>query len=119
LQSRFAGTVLGAGLRDEAGAPLGKDYMVVTRKVGGRDVRVGIVGLLSRALLAESGGAAAVKAESVTSVLARLRPILRWDADVRVLLYHGPRAEAEQIARDHPEFDIIVFAHAGDHAAPE
>src|SRR5207248_2534947 len=116
LQGRFHGAFLAAGLRDETGMPLGKEYTIVMRKIGDRDLRVGVVGMVSRAILAGSSGSA-VKAEAAESVLARLQAVLRRNADVLVLLYHGPRSEAEQLAKGHPEYDLVVFAHAGDHAA--
>jgi hypothetical protein len=51
--------------------------------------------------------------------LEPLQEALKADAERRILLYHGARAEAERVARQFPGlFQLILCAHAGDRPDP-
>ncbi len=79
-------------------------------------MRVAVTGLLSaqyKDILAATSPE--IRLEDPEAALQRLQPDLSRSGDVRVLLYHGPKAEADELARRFPLFQLVVFAHEGDH----
>jgi len=115
LGARFKGALLCANARDDKGAPLFKESVVLKRQAAGRPVRVAIVGLISE----QYGDAIHTLSPEVTietpeTTLKRLMPPLLAQSDVRILLYHGPKAEAEALAQQFTMFQLVVCAHEGD-----
>jgi hypothetical protein len=116
LQTRFKGSLLCANARKADGTALLGEFRVVERQVAGKKVRVAVVGLLSERFKDEVAAAdPEIVLESPDAALEQLKPQLTARADVRVLLYHGPRDEAEELARQFPLFQVVVAAHEGDH----
>jgi hypothetical protein len=116
LQGRFKGALLCANARKADGAPLFGEYVVVNREVAGKPARVLIAGMLSDQFAPQVTALNLdVSLEAPSAALERLRAVIAARGDIRVLLYHGPKAEAEQIARQFPIFHLIVCAHEGDH----
>jgi hypothetical protein len=115
LGARFKGTLLCANARDDKGAPLFKEETLLTRQIAGRTVRVAVIGLIS-----EQYGdtihtlSPDVTIESPEAALKRLMPPLLAQSDVRILLYHGPKTEAEALAQQFTMFQLVVCAHEGD-----
>jgi hypothetical protein len=114
LQARFKGAILCGNVLKEDGTPLLSEQTTVTRTVDGRPIRVALAGVLS-----EQYGQPLVtlnpdlKVQPVEDALRRVAPSLA-SADVRILLLHGSRVEAETIAQTFPLFQLIVCAHEGD-----
>ena len=116
LQPRFKGALLSANARTADGKPLFEELVVTERKVAGKPVKVVITGVLSEqfheaAKLLNPG----VRFEAPAEALERLKPQILAGGEIRVVLYHGPMAEAEEIARQFPFFTLIVAGHEGDH----
>jgi hypothetical protein len=57
--------------------------------------------------------------ESPEQALDRIAPSLVAQSDVRVLLFHGQKADAEALARRYPDFRLVVYAHELDHPHEE
>lgn len=116
LQDRFKGAFLCANARRMDDSRPFKEIAVVRRTVAGRPVRVVLAGLLSEQYAPQVAAVNPdVKIESALETLAALAPRLTAQGEARVLLYHGPRGEAEEIARRFPLFHLLVYAHEGDH----
>jgi hypothetical protein len=116
LQARFRGTFLSANVRRAGGEEFLKPFAVVTRDLDGQSVKVIVVGVLARSLadtvrLLNPD----LQVEPPDAALERLEPEIRARAERRILLFHGPKAEAEEIARRFPMFQLVVYAHEGDH----
>jgi 2',3'-cyclic-nucleotide 2'-phosphodiesterase (5'-nucleotidase family) len=119
LQARFQGTLLCGNVCGPDGKPLFADKISVEREVDGKKTRVVIVGLISDSfgdLLRARMADAAI--QSPESVLERLAPTLATEGSVRVLLYHGPKAEAESLVQRFPLFQVVVTAHDSDDPTP-
>jgi len=116
LQDRFKGAFLCANARRADGAPLFKEFAVVRRTVGGRAVRIVLVGLLSEQFAASIQAVNPdVTVEPAAETLKRLEPAAAAQGDIHLLFYHGPKAEAEALAGQFPRFQLVVCAHEGDH----
>jgi len=115
LEHRFQGALLCANARKSEGSSHFKEYAVVLRKIAGRSVRVVVIGLLS-AQFAESVQALnpEVRLEPPAETLQRLQSEIVEEGEVYLLLYHGPKAEAAEIARAFPFFHLVVHAHQDD-----
>jgi hypothetical protein len=118
LQARFKGALLSANVCGMDGSPLFKESAIITREIAGRTLRIALVGLLSEQF-AETVRSVNpdLQVKSPAEVFARLEPELAARSDVRLLLYHGPREEAEDLARRFPGVQLIAYTHAGDHPA--
>lgn len=118
LQARFKGALLCANARKADGSSLFKERANIQRTVAGRPVRVTIIGLLSNQFAEEVHLLAPdVQLEDPTATLERLQAGMSAISDVRILLYHGPRAEAEDLVRRFGQFQLVLYAHEGDHSA--
>ncbi|MEO0249080.1 MAG: hypothetical protein ABIN58_05955, partial [candidate division WOR-3 bacterium] len=117
LQAKFRGTILCANVRKADGTPLFKEYGLLKREVQNQSVQIAVVGVISEALenqIRERNPE--VKVEPASAALERLQEILP-SSDVRILLYHGPKVEAEKLAERFPQFQMVVYAHGGDYTA--
>ncbi|GBC92242.1 Cytochrome c-554 [bacterium HR15] len=119
LQQRFQGKMLCGNVVDSAGKPLFDAFTLLDTSHNGRTVQVLVVGLLSERY------ADTIRQRNpdlqVLPALQRLdelREQLSTAGELRILLWHGSQQEAEQIAKQHPYFDLIVYAHAGDGPLP-
>jgi hypothetical protein len=115
LEQRFRGKMLCGNVVDGSGKPLFDAFTLLEKQHAGHPVKVLVVGLISeqhastiRQYVPE------VQVIPAAQKLERLRQQLSAAADLRILLWHGNQQEAEQIARQHPYFDLIVCAHCGD-----
>lgn len=119
IQSRFRGAILCANLLGPDGKPALKETTTVTRTVQGKPHTVTIVGLLSDQLASPMPATAQeLSVEAPSKSLDRLLPALRRAPGTRILVYHGPKAEAEQLVRAYPLFSLVLYAHAGDVPSP-
>lgn len=115
LQARFKGTILCSNVLKPDGSPLFGQTTIVNRRVGGKAARIAIAGVLSEqyepSIIALNPG---LKMQPAEEALTRIAPALST-ADVRVLLFHGPKSDAIELAKRFPIFQLIVCAHEGDH----
>jgi hypothetical protein len=115
LQQRFQGKMLCGNVVDGGGKPLFDAFTRVEKRHEGRTVRLLIVGLISEQyapIIRQY--APEVQVIPATQKLEELREQMGGTVDLRILLWHGNQQEAEQIARQHPDFDLIIYAHGGD-----
>jgi hypothetical protein len=117
LQARFKGALLCANVRRADGTAPFKEYAAFQRLVGDHGVRIVIVGLLSdqfadvvQALDPD------LRVESPAARLEQLEPEVAAQGAVRVLLYHGPKAEAATLGRRFNGFQLVVYGHEADRA---
>ena len=114
LKRRFSGALL-CGNASVGGERLFPQDVIRLNHLGPRWARVGIVGLLSPTFQDEVAAAVpGVTLSSPAITLRALAPVLSTGAEIRVLLYHGPRSEAMDLARQFPFFQLIIDAHEGD-----
>jgi len=119
LQQRFQGKVLCGNVMDSGGKPLFDAFTLVEKNHDGRRLKVLIVGLISeRYADAIRQRNPELQVIPAMSHLDALREQLRTTGELRILLWHGTQQEAEQIAREHPYFDLIIYAHGGDGPLP-
>ncbi len=116
LQSRFKGAMLCANLRRADGSPVFKEWSVLSRALGGKGAKVVVTGLLSEQF-ADAVAAADpdCKLEPPAQRLEQMDAALVAAGELRILLYHGPLAEAEALATRFPHFRLVIAAHEGDH----
>jgi hypothetical protein len=116
LQARFKGTLLCGNVLKQDGAPLFGESTVMNRQVGGKPVKVAVAGVLSeqyeQPITALNPD---LKVQPAEEALTRIAPALATAGDVRVLLFHGPKSEAVELAKKFPVFQLVVCAHEGDH----
>jgi hypothetical protein len=78
-------------------------------------VNIAIIGLISEqyadGIHALSPG---VTIESADVALKRLMPQIAARSDVRILIYHGSKAEAEALAKQFEGIHLVLCAHEGD-----
>lgn len=117
LEHRFQGTLLCGNARKLDGSALFTEYTVVSRTVAGRLVRVVVIGLLS-GQFAEPIQALNpdMRLELPEETLQRLRPEIVGQGEVYLLLYHGSKSEAVEMARTFPFLHLVVYAHQEDPA---
>jgi len=116
LQKRFKGVFLCGNVCKPDGPSLFKEYTLIKRDLSRKPVRIVLTGLLSEQFRESVQSAnPEVRLESPFKTLERLQAEINRQDDVRILLYHGPRSEAEQLARRFTFFQIIVCAHEGDY----
>lgn len=113
LKARFSGALLCGNARvamAEGDRPFAAQCLV-TRSLGGRRSRLALVGVLSPSYAAEVASACpGVTLEDPSVTLARLPEA---EAEVRILLYHGPMEELRRLVRRFPRFHLAVAAHEG------
>ncbi|MCS7066611.1 MAG: hypothetical protein NZL85_10135, partial [Fimbriimonadales bacterium] len=115
LQQRFRGKMLCGNVVDSNGKPLFDAFALLEKSHQGRKVKVLVAGLISE----QYADAIRQRNPDLQVLPARqrldtLRPQLSTTGELRILLWHGSQQEAEQIAQQHPYFDLIVSAHGGD-----
>jgi hypothetical protein len=116
LRARFKGGLLCANARKTDQSPHFQEIMSIDREVAGRKVKVTVVGVISEQFKTQiSAINPEVQIEDPTVTLERLKPDLLSASDVRILLYHGPRSEAETLAERLGCFQLVVCGHEGDH----
>ncbi len=116
LRARFKGGLLCANARKADGSPHFQETTSVDREVAGRKVKVTVVGVLSEQFKAQITAInPEVQIEDPTTTLERLKPELVSASEVRILLYHGSRSEAEALADRLGCFQLVVCGHEGDH----
>jgi predicted CXXCH cytochrome family protein len=115
LQARFKGTLLCANVLKADGSPLLAESVTVERMVDGKPVKIAVAGVLcvqnEQPLVTLNPD---LKVQPAEEALKRVEPKLAA-ANVRVLLFHGPKAEAVSLAQAFPTFQLVVCAHEGDH----
>lgn len=115
LQVRSTASFLCANAVDAEGNPLFASEIDVHRSVDGKQATITIVGLLSDSLF-EGAQTPGVSFQPAVDTLAQI--VNRWrstgKAQLRILLYHGPTSEAEELAKRFPQLDLIVTAHNSD-----
>lgn len=114
LQVQFKGTML-CGNVLEGGNPIFEAFTLLKRTHQGRPIQVLVVGMFSErhaeALLRANP---ALRVVPVREQLDALRPQIEAQGDLRVLLLYGDQAHAEEVAKAHPYFHLIVYANSGD-----
>ena len=96
--------LLGANLVDAAtGQPVAKPSVIVTK--GGW--RIAIVGIMDARIAPEDLGRG-LRIDAPANSLARLLPSLKSQSDFRVLLAFTDQAGLYALAREFPEFDLIL-----------
>ena len=105
-RARF--TVLGANVADSAGRPFPgvRPHVVLTRAVGGRAVRVGIVGVV----IASNQPRWVRLADPIAAARAAARR-LRDSVDVLVALTHLSVEDDGRLADEVPELDLVLGGH--------
>jgi len=104
---------ISANLADSSGQRFLPAYTVIERIIGGKKIRVAVIGVLSdRAAdhLAEQQqfDLTVLDADqAVTNTLDRLKA----KADLRILLAHAGAEEALALARKHPQLDLVIYSH--------
>jgi hypothetical protein len=117
LQARFKGALLCANVRRAEGTALFQEYTAIRRMAGDHGVRIVIVGLLSDQFAdAVQALDPDLRVESPAARLERLEPELAARGELRVLLFHGPKAEAAALGRQFKGFQLVVYGHEADHA---
>jgi hypothetical protein len=116
LQSRFKGVVLSANALGEDNSPIFKPFALVRKEINGGLRKVAIIGVIS-AQFAENVTPfnPELRIENPEKSIERVKQEMVSASDFRVLLYHGSKAEAQDLARQFPIFDLVVFSHEGDH----
>jgi 5'-nucleotidase/UDP-sugar diphosphatase len=102
--------------------PVFKPYSVVEAKgTSGKPVRIGVLGVIRYSPVWQKAGpagdnlATAQPAEMIRSYL----PELRKEADLVVLLAAISKEDAQDLAREFPEIDLIVGAYGGIYSSVE
>ena len=91
-------------------------YTVVERPVGGRTLRVAVIGVLSpsvRDYLAEQAEVSVTVLDAERAIASALQR-LKGKADMRVLLAHAAPEEALAWGRAFPELDVVVYSHEAE-----
>jgi len=115
LKQRFRGKMLCGNVVDASGKPLFDAFTLLEKQHEGRIVRMLVVGLISERYASTIRQyVPEVQVIPAAQKLEKLREQFSKAADLHILLWHGNQQEAEQIARQHPYFDMIVYAHGGD-----
>jgi hypothetical protein len=115
LQARFKGALLCANVLQQDGKPLFSESTSLTRQIEGKPVKIAVAGVLSEQLAAPIPALnPGLKVHPAVAALARIAPSLA-SADVRILLFHGPKTEAADLAKQFPMFQLVVCSHEGDH----
>jgi predicted CXXCH cytochrome family protein len=115
LQARFQGKILCANAMDADGRPVFNQSVILEKEFEGKKVKVAVVGLLSESLFGAAMAAnPQLRFEAPEDVLEKLATRVSSNADIRILLYHGPKAEAESLARKFKTFQLMVCAHDTD-----
>jgi hypothetical protein len=119
LAGSFKGALLCANARDAADRPLFQEYLLRDYRVGQRDIKVAVVGLLSERYAPEvevlNPG---LKLAPASDTLDRLRPALERQ-DFVLLLFHGEPDEARQLVAGQGWISAVIVAHAPDDRAGE
>lgn len=96
--------LLGANLLDAAtGQPVAKPYVIVTK---GR-WRIAVVGVMDSRIAPEQLGAG-LRIDTPENTLARLLPSLKAKSDFRVLLAFTNESALHSLAREFPEFNLVL-----------
>jgi hypothetical protein len=115
LQARFKGALLCANVLGQDGKPLFAETAEIARQVAGKPVKIAVAGVLSEQLATPITALNPdLKVQPAAEALARIAPALA-SADARILLFHGPKSEAADLAKQFPAFQLVVCAHEGDH----
>lgn len=116
LQPRFRGTFLCANVKQSDGSYPFKSHTIVEKQSEGKVLQFMVVGMLSeKSETVVRAKNPDLQVETVMETLDRLRGEIENKGNLRILLLQGSREEAEQIARKHPYFQMIVYSQAGDH----
>lgn len=111
LQERFKGAVLSANAHGPDGKPIFGDVALVEPEIEGKKVRVAIVGVLADEFAGQvKQDCPEVDLKPAEATIEALKAKFEI-APVRVLLFHGPRAPAEGLAKRFPEFQVVVSTH--------
>jgi hypothetical protein len=115
LEQRAPGMLVSANVCDHAGKAITRAFVTLTRNVGPQPVRIAVVGVLS-AQYGElvSGLDSTIEVRPPEESLQKLMPEVSAQSDVRILMVHGSRAEAERLAQQFPSFQAVVYAHEDD-----
>lgn len=101
------------------GALVFKPSVEVERDHEGKAQRFLIVGVVSEKSEAKLKSVNPdLTVQPVSEALQAMQETLSKPDTVKILLFQGRRADAEQIAKDHPQFHMIVYAQEGDHYSP-
>jgi len=93
---------------------LTRPYRIVT--AGGK--RVGVTGVLGAKYVEQLKTSGDIIVDDPTTALAKVAPQLAGErCDLQILLVHGDPAEADDLARKFPQFQIVVAA-GGAHEPP-
>ena len=112
LASSFKGELLCANARDAADRPLFHEYLLRKYRVGSRELKVAVVGLISPQYAPEAEALnPGLKIADAGETLDRLRPALAGQ-DFVLLLFHGEPEEARQLAGAQSWINAVVVAHA-------
>jgi hypothetical protein len=110
---------ISANVADSDGQRFFPAYALIERAVGGKKLRVAVIGVLSDAAAdyqakQEDVDVTVLDAEqAIAGALARLRD----KADVRILLAHAGAEEAISLGRKHPELDLVIYSHEANFPA--
>ena len=119
LAGSFKGALLCANARDPADRPLFRECLRRDFRVGKREVRVAVVGLLSDRYAPEAEALnPGLKIAPASETLDRLRPALEG-RDFVLLLFHGEPEEARQLAAGQGWISAVIAAHAAADEAGE
>lgn len=110
LDGRSGSRLLCANAVDEAGLPAFAGHRVVQRKLGGVARRIAIWAAVAPGLSASGDVTLRDPRQALRAASAQ--------SGIRILAFHGRRAEAEAIARAVGAFNLIVYAHGPDTPAP-
>ncbi len=114
--------LISANITDPAGAPVFKEYVLRDISTPDTKISAAIIGIISpefndtiQAVNPE------LSAADYRPILDHLVHRLRPQVDLLILLAHTSAEEASAIAREHPQFDLIIASHNGDDpmSAPE
>jgi hypothetical protein len=104
--ARFA--VLGANLERRSGAALLKPSVVLKKKSGVRELRIGVIGLVG----ADLPWPKELRAKDPVETARKLVPELRKKSDLVIALTHLGLDEDRKLAAAVPGIDLIVGAHS-------
>lgn len=97
------------------GQPLFAAYTLADLEVAGQPLKAALIGVLAEQFAPElEMTVPELEVQPVADVLERLGGELPRQADLFVLLYHGPREEAQVLAPQFPWLHVLVAAHVSE-----
>jgi nitrate/TMAO reductase-like tetraheme cytochrome c subunit len=107
--------LLSANMMDASGAPIFQQYLLKEFSASAAPVSAAVIGIISPDFQTDIAEIAPdIRIEDYEPILNELAFRLRPQVDLLILLAHANEEEAIAIARNFPQFDLIIVSHSGD-----